>query len=75
MVGSVLLERMRAEKDFDLFEPHFFSTSQAGLEGPDLGKGSTPDHNIHPPAQVPGRLKHPYLFYRLEPDKFHFRNR
>lgn len=41
MVGSVLLERMRAEKDFDLFEPHFFSTSQAGLEGPDLGKGST----------------------------------
>jgi len=41
MVGSVLLERMREERDFDLFEPHFFSTSQAGLEGPDLGKGST----------------------------------
>lgn len=42
MVGSVLLERMRTEKDFDLFEPHFFSTSQAGGEGPDLGKGSAP---------------------------------
>lgn len=42
MVGSVLLERMRSEKDFDLFEPHLFSTSQAGGEGPDLGKGSAP---------------------------------
>ena len=42
MVGSVLLERMQSEKDFDLFEPHFFSTSQAGGQGPDLGKGSAP---------------------------------
>ena len=30
MVGSVLMERMLAEKDFDLIEPVFFSTSQAG---------------------------------------------
>ena len=30
MVGSVLLERMLAEKDFELIEPIFFSTSQAG---------------------------------------------
>ena len=30
MVGSVLMERMLAEKDFDLIEPIFFSTSQAG---------------------------------------------
>ena len=30
MVGSVLMERMRAERDFDLIEPVFFSTSQAG---------------------------------------------
>jgi aspartate-semialdehyde dehydrogenase len=30
MVGSVLLERMIAEKDFDLIEPIFFSTSNAG---------------------------------------------
>ena len=29
MVGSVLMERMLAEKDFDLIEPVFFSTSQA----------------------------------------------
>ena len=30
MVGSVLIERMRAERDFDLIEPLFFSTSNAG---------------------------------------------
>lgn len=40
-MGSVLLERMRAEGDFDLIEPHFFSTSQAGKTGPDVGKGSS----------------------------------
>lgn len=34
MVGSVLMERMLAEKDFDLIEPVFFSTSQAGSEVP-----------------------------------------
>jgi aspartate-semialdehyde dehydrogenase len=43
MVGSVLMERMRAEKDFDLrFEPFFFSTSQVGQQGPDVGQGSGP---------------------------------
>lgn len=34
MVGSVLMERMLAEKDFDLIEPVFFSTSQAGGQVP-----------------------------------------
>ncbi len=38
MVGSVLLERMRAELDFDLVEPTFFSTSQAGGTPPDIGR-------------------------------------
>jgi len=38
MVGSVLFERMRAEKDFDLVEPTFFSTSQAGGAAPDIGR-------------------------------------
>src|ERR1700683_3924825 len=38
MVGSVLLERMRAERDFDLVEPIFFSTSQAGAAAPDVGR-------------------------------------
>jgi aspartate-semialdehyde dehydrogenase len=37
MVGSVLLERMRAEDDFKHFDVTFFSTSQAGLKGPDIG--------------------------------------
>ncbi len=39
MVGSVLMERMRAERDFDLIEPVFFSTSQAGGAAPDVGRG------------------------------------
>ncbi|MDD0852871.1 aspartate-semialdehyde dehydrogenase [Halobacteriovorax sp. GB3] len=34
MVGSVLMERMRAEKDFDVIDPYFFTTSQAGQLGP-----------------------------------------
>lgn len=39
MVGSVLMERMRTERDFDLIdEPVFFSTSQMGQQGPDIGK-------------------------------------
>ncbi|MCP4675767.1 MAG: aspartate-semialdehyde dehydrogenase, partial [Deltaproteobacteria bacterium] len=37
MVGSVLLERMRAENDFQGFEPLFASTSQVGQKGPDMG--------------------------------------
>jgi aspartate-semialdehyde dehydrogenase len=38
MVGSVLLERMRAEGDFELIEPVFFTTSQAGGKAPGIGK-------------------------------------
>jgi aspartate-semialdehyde dehydrogenase len=47
MVGSVLLERMRAEKDFDAVEPTFFSTSQAGGAAPDVGRkmGTVQDAN------------------------------
>jgi aspartate-semialdehyde dehydrogenase len=37
MVGSVLMERMSAEGDFAGFEPVFFSTSQVGSPGPDIG--------------------------------------
>jgi aspartate-semialdehyde dehydrogenase len=37
MVGSVLLDRMREEKDFDLVAPTFFSTSQAGGAAPPGG--------------------------------------
>lgn len=38
MVGSVLLERMQAENDFQHFDPIFFTTSQAGQAGPNIGK-------------------------------------
>lgn len=37
MVGSVLVERMRAENDFARIEPAFFSTTQAGSAAPDIG--------------------------------------
>ncbi len=37
MVGSVLMGRMMEEKDFKGYGTTFFSTSQAGQKGPDLG--------------------------------------
>ena len=42
MVGSVLMQRMREEKDFDQIDPVFFTTSQAGQPGPDIGKDVPP---------------------------------
>ena len=42
MVGSVLMGRMREERDFDLIEPVFFTTSNVGGKGPDVGRGVTP---------------------------------
>lgn len=41
MVGSVLMERMRAENDFEQIEPVFFTTSQAGQPAPDVGQGDS----------------------------------
>jgi aspartate-semialdehyde dehydrogenase len=41
MVGSVLLERMTAERDFTRIDPVFFSTSNAGGRGPDVGRGAS----------------------------------
>ena len=38
MVGSVLMQRMREESDFDHIEPIFFSTSQVGIAAPEIGK-------------------------------------
>ena len=38
MVGSVLMQRMREEHDFDHIEPVFFTTSQPGGKGPDVGR-------------------------------------
>lgn len=41
MVGSVLMQRMEDEKDFDWIEPVYFSTSQAGEPAPLFGKRET----------------------------------
>ena len=41
MVGSVLMDRMQAEGDFDLIEPVFFSTSNAGGAAPAQAKNET----------------------------------
>jgi aspartate-semialdehyde dehydrogenase len=37
MVGSVLMERMKKENDFRDFDPLFFTTSDVGGKGPDIG--------------------------------------
>jgi aspartate-semialdehyde dehydrogenase len=42
MVGSVLMQRMREERDFDLIEPVFFTTSQVGGKAPDVGRDVPP---------------------------------
>ncbi|HUX91099.1 MAG TPA: aspartate-semialdehyde dehydrogenase [Gallionellaceae bacterium] len=42
MVGSVLMQRMREERDFDLIEPVFFTTSQVGGKAPDVGREVSP---------------------------------
>lgn len=43
MVGSVLMDRMREEGDFEwIDEPVFFTTSQVGQAGPDIGKEIPP---------------------------------
>ena len=42
MVGSVLVQRMREERDFEQFDPVFFSTSQAGGKGPAIGRDTAP---------------------------------
>jgi len=39
MVGSVLMQRMREENDFAVInEPVFFTTSNVGGKGPDIGR-------------------------------------
>ena len=41
MVGSVLMDRMQTEGDFELIEPLFFSTSNSGGKAPALAKNET----------------------------------
>ena len=48
MVGSVLMQRMQAENDFQFIdEPVFFTTSNVGGQGPDIGKTTTALKDAH----------------------------
>src|SRR5690625_5338500 len=55
MVGSVLMERMRAESDFRDIEPLFFSTSNAGGQAPDIGRSLPPLADAHDLDALMGR--------------------
>ncbi|MEP6547387.1 MAG: aspartate-semialdehyde dehydrogenase [Gammaproteobacteria bacterium] len=46
MVGSVLLDRMREEHDFQHIAPTFFSTSQAGQAAPSHGIAAPPPAGV-----------------------------
>ncbi|MDD4886934.1 MAG: aspartate-semialdehyde dehydrogenase [Thiomonas sp.] len=52
MVGSVLMQRMREEGDFDLIEPLFFSTSNAGGKAPAEAKNETALQDAHDLEQL-----------------------
>src|SRR5574340_1697173 len=52
MVGSVLVQRMREERDFDHIEPVFFSTSQAGGKAPEIGKAADAVKNASDIAEL-----------------------
>jgi aspartate-semialdehyde dehydrogenase len=55
MVGSVLVQRMREEDDFEHIDPVFFSTSQAGSTAPDVGKRVAPVKDARDVAQLAGQ--------------------
>jgi aspartate-semialdehyde dehydrogenase len=61
MVGSVLLGRMREEKDFDLVDPTFFSTSQAGGEAPSVGGGAAQGAKVQDANDIAALAKLPML--------------
>jgi aspartate-semialdehyde dehydrogenase len=42
MVGSVLMGRMNEERDFNFIDPVFFTTSNVGGKGPNIGKDVPP---------------------------------
>lgn len=47
MVGSVLMERMLEEGDFEGLEPWFFTTSNVGGRGPEIGRETAPLLDAH----------------------------
>jgi aspartate-semialdehyde dehydrogenase len=61
MVGSVLLERMREESDFDLLRPTFFSTSQAGAPAPRTGGSAGQEDAVQDANDIAALMKLPML--------------
>ena len=62
MVGSVLLDRMREERDFDLVAPVFFSTSQAGAAVPRIAaSAATPDAKVQDAEDIASLAKLPII--------------
>ncbi|GAC1303912.1 MAG: aspartate-semialdehyde dehydrogenase [Steroidobacteraceae bacterium] len=62
MVGSVLLERMREEKDFDLVAPTFFSTSQAGAAVPGSGASAAmPEAKVQDAEDIAALVRLPII--------------
>ena len=61
MVGSVLLGRMREEKDFELVKPTFFSTSQAGAPAPDVGAAVSHDARVQDAYDIAALASLPML--------------
>ncbi len=61
MVGSVLLDRMREEKDFDLVRPTFFSTSQTGAAAPDLGAAGAEHATVQDANDIAALARLPML--------------
>src|SRR5438105_5943260 len=54
MVGSVLMQRMLEERDFEHLDPVFFSTSNTGGTGPAVGQTGAPLRNANDPAAFDG---------------------
>jgi aspartate-semialdehyde dehydrogenase len=52
MVGSVLMHRMQQEDDFSLFEPLFFSTSNAGGTAPSQARNERTLQDAHDVAAL-----------------------
>jgi len=58
MVGSVLMDRMRTEGDFQHIDGTFFTTSNVGGEGPDVGQGKK---KLLDAKDLDALAKHPVL--------------
>ena len=54
MVGSVLVQRMLEEGDFEHIEPVFYSTSRAGGAGPAIGKATGTLRDANDPTAFDG---------------------